>query len=98
MGGIAERLADLIILTNDNPRTEPPEIIINDILSGIGNRSKVTIQPDRTRAISMALTEAQPDDIILIAGKGHETYQEIGTQRFPFSDRQLVRNLLGDDR
>lgn len=95
MGEIAGRYADRIILTNDNPRSEQPESIINDILDGISRRDNVSIQADRARAITSAINEAMPDDVILIAGKGHETYQEIGPQRYPFNDRQLVRNLLG---
>jgi UDP-N-acetylmuramoyl-L-alanyl-D-glutamate--2,6-diaminopimelate ligase len=96
MGEIAGRYADLIILTNDNPRSEQPEAIINDILAGITDSGRIIVQADRAEAISSAIGRARADDIILVAGKGHETYQEIGQQRYPFNDRQLVRNLLGD--
>ena len=95
MGEIAGRYADRIILTNDNPRSEQPESIINDILAGISRRENVTVQSDRAQAITSAIGEALPDDVILIAGKGHETWQEIGRHRYPFNDRQLVRTLLG---
>ena len=96
MGAIARHYADKIILTNDNPRTEQPEAIIDEILAGMEDREGVTVNTDRAQAISSAIAGAGKDDIILVAGKGHETYQEIGRQRYPFSDRQLVRNLLGD--
>ena len=96
MGEIARRYADQIILTNDNPRTEQPETIINEILAGMKDRKGVIVNTDRAQAISSAIADAGKDDIVLVAGKGHETYQEIGKQRYPFSDRQLVRNLVGD--
>ena len=95
MGAIAEACADQIILTNDNPRFEDPAAIIRDILTGITDPDAVQIQPDRSAAISSAIQTAAAGDIVLIAGKGHETYQEIAGQRYPFSDRQLVRNLFG---
>jgi UDP-N-acetylmuramoyl-L-alanyl-D-glutamate--2,6-diaminopimelate ligase len=93
MGRIAELYADHVIVTSDNPRTEPVEKIIEDILAGMRSHT-VEIQPDRTLAIRSAVLKSKPSDTVLIAGKGHETYQEIGNQRLPFSDRQLVRNLL----
>lgn len=95
MGAIAEDCADLVILTNDNPRFEDPVAIIQDILAGVGDPGSVQIQADRSTAITSAIQAASPGDIVLIAGKGHETYQEIAGRRYPFSDRQLVRNLLG---
>ena len=95
MGAIAESYADAIILTNDNPRHEDPQAIIADILSGISNRSPVHIELDRRKAIAAAIQSAGAGDTVLIAGKGHETCQEIAGQRYPFSDRQLVRHLLG---
>jgi UDP-N-acetylmuramoyl-L-alanyl-D-glutamate--2,6-diaminopimelate ligase len=94
MGKIAENYADQVVLTNDNPRNENPEAIINQILAGITRASAVTIIPDRAKAISSAINSAAKDDVILIAGKGHETYQEIAGVRSPFSDRQLIRNLM----
>jgi len=94
MGGIAEQYADHVILTSDNPRNESADKIIEDIRSGMRGYVPAHIQPDRALAIQSAIGLAGPDDIVLIAGKGHETWQEIQTRKIPFSDRQLVRNLL----
>jgi UDP-N-acetylmuramoyl-L-alanyl-D-glutamate--2,6-diaminopimelate ligase len=94
MGSIASRYSDRIVLTNDNPRSEPPGDIINDIRAGIPESSVIEIQFDRSLAIRNAIRSSGPDDCVLIAGKGHETYQEIGTVRSPFSDRQQVRNIM----
>ena len=97
MGAIAAELADRVILTSDNPRTEPPERILQQILEGIPTelRSKVVaVEPDRRTAIAIALQQAIPGEIILLAGKGHEEYQIIGTTRLPFSDRQTVLELM----
>lgn len=96
MGEIARRYADLIFVTNDNPRSEQPEAIINDILAGITDMDGVKVQADRAQAVAAAIECARSDDTVLIAGKGHETYQEIQGQRYPFNDRQLVRGLLGE--
>jgi len=95
MGNIAERHADRIILTSDNPRSEAPEKIMADILAGMTGRVPVELQADRVLAIRSAIASSDSKDIVLIAGKGHETYQEIMGKKLPFSDRQLVRNLLG---
>jgi UDP-N-acetylmuramoyl-L-alanyl-D-glutamate--2,6-diaminopimelate ligase len=93
MGEIASQLSDLIIVTSDNPRWEEPEEIIKDIVEGIkGDNYKVV--PDRRQAISEALTEARPGDMVLIAGKGHEDYQEVKGKRFYFSDYDTVMQLL----
>jgi UDP-N-acetylmuramoyl-L-alanyl-D-glutamate--2,6-diaminopimelate ligase len=96
MGRIAEQYADRVVLTSDNPRSESPERIIQDIFSGMLGTVPVEIQLDRAQAVRSAIMAAAVDDVVLIAGKGHESYQEIGTQRLPFSDRQLVRNVLGE--
>lgn len=93
MGAIAARLADDVIITSDNPRSEPPETIIADIRRGIGERS-VVIEIDRHRAIRHAIHSARANDIVLVAGKGHEDYQEIAGVRHPFSDMQEVRVAL----
>ncbi len=93
MGAIAEQLSDHIVLTNDNPRTEAAEDIIENILEGIQDRSAVTIKYDRSDAITNAFINAKEADLILIAGKGHETTQQIGTSLLPFSDRELARRL-----
>ena len=95
MGTIAETYADQVIVTSDNPRFEDPALIIEDILAGISNREAVQVLADRNQAITTAVRTAAAGDVVLIAGKGHETYQEVAGQRYPFSDRQLVRNLLG---
>jgi len=94
MGRIAESHADRIMLTTDNPRSESPEKIMAEILAGMTGRVPVEQQADRVLAISSAIASSESQDIVLIAGKGHETYQEIMGKKLPFSDRQLVRNLL----
>ena len=94
MGQIAADLADVIIITSDNPRREDPQEIINEILEGIGNRNHVTAIVDRKEAIKRALDEADAGDTVLIAGKGHETYQEIGRERIPFDDRAVAEEYL----
>ncbi len=93
MGALAATLADLAIVTSDNPRTEDPEQIINDIVAGISGRSFLR-QVDRRLAIGAAMREAVPGDTVLLAGKGHETYQVIGTEKFPFDERRIVLEVL----
>ena len=95
MGQVAETLADQIVLTNDNPREEAPSAIIRGILSGLRRPGRITVEPDRRKAIEMALSQASQEDAVLIAGKGHEPYQEIQGQRRPFSDREVVCSILG---
>ena len=97
MGAIAGRLADLAVLTNDNPRTEDPMAILDEVYAGVEEprRSGVRIEPDRRAAIAFAFSVAQPGDVVLIAGKGHETGQDIGGVVAPFDDRQVARTLLG---
>ncbi|OYY73457.1 MAG: UDP-N-acetylmuramoyl-L-alanyl-D-glutamate--2,6-diaminopimelate ligase [Gammaproteobacteria bacterium 28-57-27] len=96
MGLVAAELADRVIVTDDNPRDEDGEVIAQGILAGMAQQDHVLIERDRRRAIAFALTEAAPEDIILVAGKGHEDYQEIAGVRYPFSDRDTVRELLGE--
>ena len=84
MGQLAERRADHLVITSDNPRTEDPALIINDIVAGLINDA--TIIEDRAAAISWAIHNANENDVVLIAGKGHEDYQDIGGERLPFSD------------
>ena len=86
MGKTAARLADRLVVTNDNPRSELPGNIIADVLQGVGDKPDVTAIEDRAAAIAYAIHEAADDDIVLIAGKGHEKYQLIGDQRLSFSD------------
>ncbi len=92
MGAIAERLADRVVLTSDNPRGEEPHAIIDDILAGFKQRP--LIQPDRARAIANAVADADGCDVILLAGKGHEPYQEIAGVRYPFSDINAAKSAL----
>ena len=96
MGEVATRLADDVILTSDNPRSEDPEAIIEDIRAGIPSGAGVTVavEPDRGRAIGQALAEAGPGDVVVIAGKGHETTQTIGDTVRPFDDREVARAAL----
>jgi UDP-N-acetylmuramoyl-L-alanyl-D-glutamate--2,6-diaminopimelate ligase len=95
MGAVAERIADHVILTSDNPRTEDPERILDDIASGMRRRDYERIE-DRRQAIARALAAAGPEDVVLLAGKGHETYQIRGTEKLPFDERVIVRELLGE--
>ncbi len=88
MGEIAGRLSEVVIITSDNPRSEDPLAICNQIASGISDTRSVTIEPDRRRAIEMAIALAKPEDLILIAGKGHETTQTQGHTTRPFDDRE----------
>lgn len=95
MGEIVARLADHTILTDDNPRTEDRLSIINDIAEGFsGTAGTLRIVPDRAEAIACALSEAESGDVVLIAGKGHETYQEINGHRLPFSDFDVVASVV----
>ena len=95
MGEVAEKICDEVILTDDNPRHEAGDAIIGDILSGMAGKATARVERNRSRAIETALGEAGPGDVVLIAGKGHEAYQEVAGKRYPFSDRQQVRCLLG---
>ena len=94
MAKIAEQYADLVTLTNDNPRNEDPEQIIDEIRSGFTYGNRVSVIPDREQAIRDAISAANRDDVILVAGKGHEEYQEISGIRIPFSDRNIVISSL----
>jgi UDP-N-acetylmuramoyl-L-alanyl-D-glutamate--2,6-diaminopimelate ligase len=94
MGRAVEEEADLAILTTDNPRTEHPGAIQKDILLGLQRPDAVEVIPDRAAAIHWALGQAQPGDCVLIAGKGHEKCQIIGTERIPFDDRDVARQWL----
>ena len=86
MAGVAERLADRIVVTSDNPRSEDAGEIITGIVDGFSNRERATIIEDRAAAIAWAISNAAPADTVLLAGKGHENYQLIGDQRRDFSD------------
>jgi UDP-N-acetylmuramoyl-L-alanyl-D-glutamate--2,6-diaminopimelate ligase len=94
MGEIAERLADQVVLTNDNPRDEDPALIVSDIQQGMRRPDAVTIELDRRAAITHAIERAEPGDLILVAGKGHEELQWVAGHPLPFSDRGVVQELL----
>jgi UDP-N-acetylmuramoyl-L-alanyl-D-glutamate--2,6-diaminopimelate ligase len=94
MGRVAERLADRTIITSDNPRSEPPMTIIADILRGMKDKSRRVVIPDRRKAIAEALAMAREGDVVLIAGKGHEPYQIVGSEVREFDDRRAVREIL----
>jgi UDP-N-acetylmuramoyl-L-alanyl-D-glutamate--2,6-diaminopimelate ligase len=94
MGAIAASLADQIVLTSDNPRKESPSIIIAHILAGMGGRKDVQVQVDRAIAIAQTLARAAPQDLVLIAGKGHESSQEIAGQKIVFSDLAHAEQAL----
>jgi UDP-N-acetylmuramoyl-L-alanyl-D-glutamate--2,6-diaminopimelate ligase len=93
MGRIAAAGADLAIVTSDNPRTEDPEKILDGIESGMGSAPRVRIS-DRREAIRRALLEAREGDVILLAGKGHETYQIVGREKRSFDERIVVAEIL----
>ncbi|MDO8250160.1 MAG: UDP-N-acetylmuramoyl-L-alanyl-D-glutamate--2,6-diaminopimelate ligase [Rhodoferax sp.] len=94
MGAVAACHADRVVVTSDNPRSEKPEVIISQILLGLTGHVALTVQPDRAQAIAQALAQAAANDVLLIAGKGHEDYQEVAGQRLPFSDIDHVRRAL----
>nr|WP_058835530.1 UDP-N-acetylmuramoyl-L-alanyl-D-glutamate--2,6-diaminopimelate ligase [Luteimonas abyssi] len=97
MAAIAERLADAVIVTDDNPRREDGDAVVADILAGLSSPSAATVERDRARAIARAIGEAGPGDIVLIAGKGHEPYQEVNGVRHPFDDSVIAARALGAD-
>jgi UDP-N-acetylmuramoyl-L-alanyl-D-glutamate--2,6-diaminopimelate ligase len=93
MGAIAETLADRIVITDDNPRGEDGDAIVAEILAGIRDHSRVTVERDRARAVERAARGALPGDVVLVAGKGHETEQVVGTQKLHYSDRETAARL-----
>ncbi len=95
MGEVATRLADLAVLTSDNPRSEDPAAIIDEVLSGVRRTEVLTVEPDRRAAITLALDAARPGDIVVLAGKGHETTQVVGDRVLPFDDRAVAAEILG---
>jgi UDP-N-acetylmuramoyl-L-alanyl-D-glutamate--2,6-diaminopimelate ligase len=99
MGEVAGERADVVVITSDNPRHEDPAAIIGAVHAGlVHSPAQVHRQPDRRAAIALALGEAAPGDVVVIAGKGHEPYQEVGDVRLPFDDRAVVRELLAAGR
>ena len=96
MGAAAASGADVVVVTSDNPRTEDPSVIVAQVALGARGARELVCLPDRTEAISHALRKAAPEDIVLVAGKGHEDYQVIGTNRQPYSDLAQVRAALSE--
>jgi len=95
MGAIARELSDLAIVTSDNPRFEDPAKIISDIIEGMsGAGAAYEVEPDRAAAIERAIAAAEPGDVVILAGKGHETYQSVRGERRPFSDAEVARAVL----
>lgn len=94
MAAVAEKNADQVVVTSDNPRSENPLAIICQVLLGLSHRDAVHVQADRAAAIKHALSLAGPDDVVLLAGKGHESFQEIGGAKLPFSDREHAQAAL----
>jgi UDP-N-acetylmuramoyl-L-alanyl-D-glutamate--2,6-diaminopimelate ligase len=94
MGATVKALADCPVVTSDNPRSEPPGDIIAEILRGMAGEATIVAIEDRAAAIGYAIDNAGPDDLVLIAGKGHETVQVIGDRRLPFSDHTVARRCL----
>jgi len=94
MGRVAASLAKKVYITSDNPRNEDPELIVKDILEGIDDKSIVNVELNRKKAIEMALDDQEEDEVVVILGKGDETFQIIYDEKFPFDDREVVRELL----
>lgn len=93
MGRVVASLADLAVVTSDNPRTEDPDRIIDDVLAGMEGASKLR-ETDRRKAIGLALKEAQEGDLVVLAGKGHESYQVVGREKHPFDEKAIVREAM----
>jgi UDP-N-acetylmuramoyl-L-alanyl-D-glutamate--2,6-diaminopimelate ligase len=93
MGRVVTRLADLAVVTSDNPRTEDPDRIIDDVLVGMEGASFLR-ETDRRKAIALALAEAREGDLVVLAGKGHESYQVLGREKHPFDEKAIVREAM----
>ncbi len=101
MGAVAARLSDRLVLTSDNPRSEDPLSIIREIELGTKapqSGAEVLVEPDRRKAIRLALSHAEPGDVVLVSGKGHESYQVIGNRVIPFDDKEVVKEILAEGR
>jgi len=96
MGEVAGRLADFVLVTSDNPRSEPPEAIIEEIVAGMPDGARYAVEEDRGRAIGRAIRMAREGDVVVIAGKGHEAYQIVGDRKIPFDDRKVARKFLAE--
>jgi UDP-N-acetylmuramoyl-L-alanyl-D-glutamate--2,6-diaminopimelate ligase len=95
MGKLAVELADEVIVTDDNPRNEAPEKIVADILAGIAQPQTIQVEHDRAKAIQLAMHKSVVGDVVLIAGKGHESYQIYGSEQRVFSDQAVLREFFG---
>ncbi|HVJ28728.1 MAG TPA: cyanophycin synthetase, partial [Gammaproteobacteria bacterium] len=95
MGAVAADLADRVVLTDDNPRSEDPAGIVADIRAGLHDHARVSVIHDRRAAIAAAIERARVGDVVLVAGKGHEAEQLVGGERRAFSDRAVVAEILG---
>ena len=93
MGGITTALADITVITDDNPRSEDPQKIINDILQGIDKSKEYIVIQNRKNAIGYAMALAREGDVVLLAGKGHENYEINGRGRFHFDEREIIREI-----
>ncbi len=99
MGEAAGHASDIVVLTSDNPRSEDPLLIINDVIVGVQRtKTKLLVEVDRQKAIELALDVARAGDIVLLAGKGHETYQVLRDRTIEFDDRDVARRMLGERR
>jgi len=96
MGAVAERLADQVVITDDNPRSEAPESIVDQILAGMNDAGAAEVEHDRARAIALAFEQSGPHDLVLVAGKGHERFQERQGEKLPFSDLETVRKMIAE--
>jgi UDP-N-acetylmuramoyl-L-alanyl-D-glutamate--2,6-diaminopimelate ligase len=94
MAAIAAEIADAVVVTSDNPRTEDPQQILDDVVKGIPSGTALNVTLDRAEAIAAAIQDAGAQDLVLIAGKGHEDYQILGTQKVHFDDREQALNAL----
>ena len=93
MGSIVSEYADIPVVTSDNPRTENPDLIIEDILEGMGTGRKY-VEPNRKKATALALSKAKAGDVVVLAGKGHEDYQILGTEKVHYDEREIVKEIL----
>jgi UDP-N-acetylmuramoyl-L-alanyl-D-glutamate--2,6-diaminopimelate ligase len=94
MGGAADRVADVVVVTSDNPRSEDADAIIEEILEGVDRSEDLIVEPDRRQAVEAAVALAAPGDLVLVAGKGHETDQDLGDRVIPFDDREVAAAAL----
>ena len=96
MGEIATRLADFVVITSDNSREESPDLIISQIIEGVGNRKNYIIIKEREKAIKNTVDNAKKNDIIILAGKGHEKYEINSFGKFPFDEKKIVEKIVSE--